>query len=117
MLWGMIEEMKKFLKVLFIITIIIISIIIISNLLNTFMILFFGRTVGNSNYPDSIWWGEKYLSGISGLKTYYSVLGETILIFEVPIIIVCLIYQVIYLKIIKKCIKLHKIKVSAHSNL
>ena len=99
---GTKEEMKNFFKVLFIITIIIISIIIISNLLNTFIILFFGRTVGNSSYPDSIWWGEKYLSGISGLKTYYSVLGEIIVIFEIPILIVCLIYQIIYLKVIKK---------------
>ena len=94
--------MKKFFKVLFIITIIVISIIIILNVLNIFMILFFGKTVGNNRYPDSIWWGEKYLTGISGLKTYYSVLGEKILIFEVPILIVCLIYQIIYLKILKK---------------
>ena len=94
--------MKKFFKALFIITIIVISIIIILNLLNTFMILFFGKTVGNNEYPDSIWWGERHLSGISGLKTYYSVFGEVILIFELPVIIACLIYQIIYFKILKK---------------
>ena len=101
--------MKKLFKILsliiFIISILITSIIIISNLINAIRILFFGMTVGSSKYPNSIWWEKRELIGISGLKEYYSVWGEVILIFEVPIGIILLIYQIIYLKIIRKRFK------------
>ena len=35
-------------------------------------------------------------------KTYYSFFEELVLVFEIPISIVCIIYQIIYFKIIRK---------------
>lgn len=98
--------MKKIVKVLSIIilimSILIISIIVVSNLLTIIRIMFFGMTVGSNEFPDSIWWGRTVLYGISGMKTYYSVWGELVLAVEIPISIVCIIYQIIYFKIIRK---------------
>ena len=62
-------------------------------------------TVGSNEYPNTIWWGKIELIGINGLKQYYSVFGEVILIFEAPICMILLIYQIIYLKIIRKRFK------------
>ena len=98
--------MKKIFKtlslIIFIISILIISLIVISNLINAIRILFFGMTVGSNEYPNSIWWGKRELIGINGLKEYYSVWGDVILIFEALICMILLIYQIIYLKIIRK---------------
>jgi hypothetical protein len=104
--------MKKIVKVLsiiiLIISILIILAIVVSNLLNIIRIMFFGMTVGTNEYPDSIWWGETFLYGISGVKRFYSVWGEIVLIFEIPICIVCIIYQIVYFKIIRKNYNLEK---------
>ena len=62
-------------------------------------ILFFGITVGK--YPDSIWFTNEKLIGINGLKTYYKVYGEITLLFDIPMCIFSLIYQFIYLKLLK----------------
>lgn len=96
---------KKLSLIIFIISILIISLIVISNLINAIRILFFGMAIGSNEYPNSIWWGSRELIGINGLKEYYSVWGEVILIFEAPICIISLIYQIIYLKIIRKRFK------------
>ena len=97
--------MKKIVKVLSviisIISILIVSIIVAFNLLTIIRIMFFGITVG-SEFPNTIWWERTVLSGVSGIKLYYSVWGELVWIFEIPISIVCIIYQIIYLKIIRK---------------
>lgn len=98
--------MKKIIKVLSII-ILIISIflvftIVVSNLIIIIRIMFFGLTVGSSEYPDSIWWKEMILHGTNGIITYYSVCSELVFIIEIPIIILCIIYQFVYFKIIRK---------------
>ena len=98
--------MKKFLKilskVLLVISILIVSIIVLINLFNIIKILFFGITVGG-DYPDSIWWGRTVLKGFEGVKKYYSAIGwELLKYFEIPISIICIIYQIIYFKVIKK---------------
>jgi hypothetical protein len=98
--------MKKLLKglcvIVLIISIFIISAIVVANLLHIIRILFFGITVGTNEAPNSIWWEETFLYGISGVKRFYSVWGAVVLIFEIPISIVCIIYQIIYFKILKK---------------
>lgn len=98
--------MKKVIKILSIIilimSILIVSIIVASNLLTIIRIMFFGMTVGSNEFPDSIWWGKTMLFGVNGIKTYYSVFGELVLVLEIPISIVCIIYQIIYFKIIRK---------------
>ena len=103
--------MKKILKILsiviLIISIIILSIIIRLNLLTIIRIMFFGMTVGG-DHPDTIWWGRTTLKGLSGIKTYYHVWGELVYIFEMPISIVCISYQIIYFKIIRKKLKTNK---------
>lgn len=98
--------MKKIVKVLSIIilimSILMISIIVVSNLLTIIRIMFFGMTVGSNEFPDTIWYRKTVLYGVSGIKTYYSVWGELVLVFEIPISIICIIYQIIYFKIIRK---------------
>ena len=97
--------MKKVLKgisgVILVISILLILTIVINNAIIIIRIMFFGLTVGSNEYPDSIWWGERVLYGISGIKTYFSVLGEAIIMIEIPIIAFCIIYQLIYFKIIR----------------
>lgn len=98
--------MKYILKVLsgiiLITSILIVSIIVVSNLLTSIRIMFFGVTVGSNEFPDSIWWEKTVLYGISGIKRFYSVWAELVLVLEIPISIVCIIYQIIYFKIIRK---------------
>lgn len=97
--------MKKLLKILSIIvlliSILLVSLIVLSNIYMIFRILFFGMTVGGE-YPDSIWWGKTALYGVDGIGKYYSAIGGAALIVEIPISIVCIIYQIIYFKIIRK---------------
>ncbi len=97
--------MKKLLKIvsisILIISICISILIILSNIIPIVRILFFGITVGGE-YPDTIWWEKTTLKGIEGIKTYYSVWGTLVYIYEIPIIIICIIYQIVYFKIIKK---------------
>ena len=101
--------MKRVLKVLsgviLVISILLILTIVLYNLTIIVKILFFGLTVGSNEYPDSIWWGERVLYGISGIKTYFSVCGEVVIMIEIPIIAFCIIYQLIYFKIIRKKLK------------
>ena len=103
--------MKKVLKILsiviLIISILIITAILMINLITIIKIMFFGMTVGG-DYPDSIWWGRTTLKGLSGIKTYYHVWGELVYMFEVPISIICIIYQIIYYKIIRKRLNANK---------
>lgn len=98
--------MKKILrilsKIILIISILLVSAIILYNLVTIIRIMFFGITVGGGEYPDSIWWGRTALLGIDGIKKYYSVFGEVVILVELPISIVCIIYQIIYFKIIRK---------------
>lgn len=98
--------MKKVFKVLsiiiLIISILLVSIIVVSNIVTIIRIMFFGITVGGGEYPDSIWWGRTQLLGISGIKKYYSAGGEIAMLIEIPIVIVCIIYHIIYFKIIRK---------------
>lgn len=98
--------MKKVLKgisvVILVISILLILTIVINNAIIIIRIMFFGLTVGSNEYPDSIWWGERVLYGISGIKTYFSVWGAVIIMIEIPIIAFCIIYQLIYFKIIRK---------------
>ncbi len=89
-------------KALLILSLLILTLFIISNLIIIIRIMFFGMQVGNE-YPDSIWWGKVTLKGLSGIKTYYQTIK--IYIYEIPISIICLIYQIIYYKIIKKKLK------------
>ena len=63
--------------------------------------MFFGITVG-SNLPDTIWFQQTELYGWKGIIKYYSVWSELVLGFEVPITVVCIMYQIIYLKILRK---------------
>lgn len=98
--------MKKILKILSIVilimSILIVSLIVIHNVVTIIRIMFFGLTVGSNEYPDSIWWGKTVLSGVDGIKRYYSVWGEIVKIIEIPTSIVCIIYQIIYFKVIRK---------------
>lgn len=103
--------MKKVLKVLsiilLIISILLFSIIVVANLVTIIRILFFGMTVG-SDYPDTIWWERTTLRGLAGIKTYYHVWGELVYMFEIPMSIVCILYQIVYFKIIRKKLKSDK---------
>lgn len=98
--------MKKVVKVLsiiiLIISILLVSLIVIHNIVTIIRIMFFGITVGGGEYPDSIWWRRTELLGISGIKKYYSVWDEVVMLLEIPVVIVCMIYQIIYFKIIRK---------------
>ena len=97
--------MKKILKVLSVlilaVSVLVVSIFVISNLVLIIKIMFFGMTVGG-DYPNTIWWTRKTLLGLDGIKTYYSVWGRLVYMFELPISIICIIYQVIYFKVIRK---------------
>ena len=103
--------MKKVLKflsiILLIISILLFSIIVVVNFVTIIRILFFGMTVG-SDYPDTIWWGRTTLQGIDGIKTYYHVWGELVYMFEIPISIFCILYQIVYFRIIRKKLKTNK---------
>ena len=94
-----IEFLNKF---ILIITILLLLIIITFNLVIIIRIMFFGWTVGSNEAPDTIWWGKVMLKGINGIKTYYSVWKEIVLIFEIPISIICIIYQIIYFKVLNR---------------
>ena len=96
------KVLKSLSKVILIISIIIVFIIVFLNLLTIIRIVFWGITVGNDEYPDTIWWGKTTLKGLSGLKTYYNVWRQLAYMFEIPISVACIIYQVIYFKIIRK---------------
>lgn len=97
--------MKKSTKILsviiLIISILIVSIILIFNIVTIIRIMFFGITVG-SDLPDTIWWQKTELYGWTGIVRYYSVWSELVLGVEVPITIICIIYQIIYFKILRK---------------
>lgn len=99
---GVVLKMRKIAKVLFIISILIVLFVILSNLLIFVRILFFGMKVGSDDYPDSIWWGERELIGVAGVKTYYSVWGQVMLILAAITCLPCILYQVIYLIVTKK---------------
>ena len=98
--------MKKILRILsrilLIISFLVVAIIIVINLITIIRIMFFGMTVGSNEYPDTIWWGKTILHGLSGIKAYYHVFGELVYMYEIPISVVCIMYQVIYFKIIRK---------------
>jgi hypothetical protein len=93
--------MKKIVKVssiiILIISILIALLIVTFNLLTIIRIMFFGMKFGSAMSS-----GELFLYGISGVKSYYYFLRSLVLIFEIPICIVCIIYQVVYFKIIRK---------------
>ena len=89
-------------KIILIITILILTFVIVSNLITLFRILFIGISVGNPNYPETIWYQGQVLKGFSGIKTYYTTLKELFIYIELPIAILCIIYQIIYNKIIRK---------------
>lgn len=97
--------MKKFLKILcyflFILSILLLSFIVISNLYLVVRILFFGMTFGNTQYPDSIWFTETFLKGIDGLKQFYSVIGSTILVIELPFVLISLFNIIMFNKFFK----------------
>ena len=103
--------MKKLLKFLgtamLICSFIIVLIILIINLIIIIKILFFGMTVGSA-IPDTIWNEREILKGLSGIKKYYYVWRDLVYIFEIPISIICVIYQIIYFKIIRKRLKVLK---------
>ena len=96
--------MKKVLKILCIIILVIstfiVSIMVIFNLSIIIRIMFFGMTVGSDE--NTIWWGRTTLQGLAGIKSYYHVWGELVYIFEIPISVVSILYQIIYFKIIRK---------------
>ena len=92
---------KKIVFILLVIAIILLSFIIMLNLYWIIRIVFFGATFGGK-YPDSIWWGEVYLHGLSGIKQYYSTYGSILLLTELPIAILSIIYQFIYFKFLRK---------------
>ena len=97
--------MKKFLKilskVLLVISILIVSILVLVNLFTIIRILFFGMTVGG-DYPDTIWWGRTVLKGFEGVRKYYAIGWDLLKLVEIPISIVCIVYQIIYFKVIKR---------------
>ena len=99
--------MKKFLNkissILLVISIILIAFIIFINIFTIIRIMFFGIVVGNNKYPNSIWWGEVTLKGIDGVKMFYS--RSLFKIIDLPIIIISIIYQILYFKIIKVKLK------------
>ena len=100
--------MKKIVKILsviiLIISILIVSTMLIFNLITIARIMFFGMTVG-SDYIDTIWWQKTELHGWTGIVRYYSVWSELVMWVEVPITIICIIYQIIYFKILRKKLK------------
>ena len=81
--------------ILLVIAIILLVFIILLNLYWIIRIAFFGVMFG-SKYPDSIWWGEVYLRGLSGIKQYYSTYGSILLLTEVPVAVISIVYQIIY---------------------
>lgn len=98
--------MKKIIKglsiLILIISILLVLTIVIYNLIIIIKIMFFGITVGSNEYPNTIWFNETILYGLSGIRTFYSVWSEVVLMIEFPISIFCIIYQLIYFKIIRK---------------
>ncbi len=92
---------KKIGFILFIIAIILLAFIVLLNFYWIIRIAFFGVTFGGK-YPESIWWGEVYLKGLTGIKQYYSTYGSILLLTEVPIAVISIIYQIIYFKFLKK---------------
>lgn len=102
--------MKKIIKILskilLIISILIMMIILISNLFIVIKIIFFGMDVGSSDYPDTIWWKRMHLKGIDGIITYYKAWDSLVFSIELPILVICVLYQIIYFKILIN----HKVK-------
>ena len=92
--------MKKFRFILLIISIVLLVFLILLNLYWIIRICFFGVTFG-SKYPDSIWFSEVYLHGLSGIKQYYITYGYILILTELPIAIISIIYQIVYFKIFK----------------
>jgi hypothetical protein len=96
--------MKKIVKVLSIIILIISILIVLSivafNVLTVIRIMFFGVIFGSAMSS-----GELFLYGISGVKNYYYFLRDAVILFEIPMCIVCIIYQIVYFKIIRKKFK------------
>lgn len=92
---------KKIRFILLVIAIVLLAFIILLNLYWIIRIAFFGVTFG-SKYPDSIWWDEVYLHGLSGIEQYYSRYGSILLFIEFPIAVISIIYQLIYFKFLRK---------------
>ena len=63
--------------------------------------MFFGMTVG-SEAPDTIWFEKTTLRGLDGIIKFYKTFWGIVYMMEFPIIIICIIYQIIYFKIIRK---------------
>lgn len=89
---------KKLSTILLVISIILLSCLLLLNLYLLIRIGFFGLKVGSNEYPDSIWWGEVYLHGLSGIKHYYSTFGSILFWTEFPVAIISVVYQFIYFK-------------------
>ena len=64
-------------------------------------------TVGG-DYPDTIWWEKMTLKGFDGVKVFYNVWGDVVWRIELPIAIACIIYQIVYFKLINNCKKEEK---------
>ena len=92
--------LKLMAKIILIISIIVIVLLLLVNVVNIIRIMFFGMEVG-SDYPDTIWWGKQTLQGLAGIKTYYYTWRDLVYI-EIPISIACVLYQIVYFKIIRK---------------
>ena len=56
-------------------------------------------------YTDSLFWEAKTLRGLDGLNTYYKSIGEMVYLFELPIILICIVYQALYYKVLDKKLK------------
>ena len=88
-------------KIVLIICILALIILILANLIPIVRILFFGMNVG-SDYPDTIWWEKMTLKGFNGVKMFYKAWGDLVLMMELPIAIICIVYIIVYFKVIKK---------------
>ncbi len=96
------KVLKLISKIILVISILILAIMILSNIITIGRILLFGMTVGGGVSPDSIWGSKITLSGFPGIIKYYSTMKELFLFIELPICVICIIYQIIYFKIIKR---------------
>ena len=100
--------MKKILnvisKIVLIISIIVLATLILANLVPMVRIFLFGITVGGEQ-PNTIWWTEMTLKGFDGIKVFYKVWGDLVWTLELPIAIICIIYQIVYFKVLKKYFK------------
>ncbi len=101
--------MKKILRSLALIVLMIASVVFFIlafyNIVIVVRILFFGMEVGSMGYPDSLFLEAKTLQGLDGLNTYYKSIGEMGYLFELPIILVCILYQALYYKVLDKKLK------------